>query len=267
MVADTGREHVLFHQLLNREEIGAVDESKLHWSEFSSILNTIETLSNANRLDAKRFGFLSTHFPALRKINILRNKLWHRGSFVLRYRALDELIGRHIFPFVLDVVSHADFAKSYHPDGRRPPGCGIDPVKEIAASFKGNSYDPRRLAVLKEIGRATYANPLRQDSQWFNKENKRVQKHAEDKAASRANQNGNAAGILKCPVCGVTSLVGEQDFADEWDEEKQQPLPGGEPFVFKVECECCSFSLWDNVGNPGDYNIALPNYWDIAVWP
>ena len=41
----------------------------------------------------------------LEKINSLRNRISHRGAFVLRYNALNELFGKYILPFVIKVTS------------------------------------------------------------------------------------------------------------------------------------------------------------------
>lgn len=263
LVADTGREHVLLHRLLEGEALGSIDETKLNWANFSSILHTIAALTKAGRLENERFGFLMAHLPALRTLNDLRNRLWHRGAFILHYRALDEFIGMYILPFALDVQKHSDF-KGRNVGSRLPLACGIEPVDEIAASFRnGNKFDPNRVALLKELGRAAYENPLRWDNVWFQEENRQIRKLAEKRV--EAESRGAKAGVLSCPVCGVEALVGLMDWSEHHDDVSGETV-AGEPYIFEVDCKCCSFSLWGSVGSPENHGVHLPNYWDVETW-
>lgn len=263
LAVDAARDAVVLHKLLRGETISTEDEQALKWSEFSAILSSLEALTRADRL--RKGAFLAKHIPMLRAINRLRNRLWHRGAFVIHYRALDVLVAGHVLPFVRETLEQAEFSALRGSRTRLPARCGIDPLIAIATSQERMEHNHRRIAVLKEIGRAMYANPLQADG-LFDESNDVESRHAAQRADARANASGNVAGVIECPVCGLRTLVGDQNYADHFDQQLGEDVPG-ERFVFQVECQCCSFSLWDSdIGSIAELELSLPNYWSPDTW-
>lgn len=65
---------------------------------------------------------------------------------------------------------------------------------------------------------------------------------------------------LRCPVCGVQSLV---RFNDIWDERDDNgDIKELIPFVFKVQCFCCSLNLLSEIQVTSVTTLNLPNYFE-----
>lgn len=177
-----------------------------------------------------KYEFINNHLNTLNKLNLLRNKLCHRGTFILDYSKLDEFIGQSILPFVKDVLDMKPYKNVKELWKYKPLFCKIDPFKKIIEKYKSNSYNTVNIALFKELGRAAYSNPLRNrpNFDYYNNVGSRRRAIVESNSFG-----GNEADIFDCPVCGNYSLVKyKQSFIDE-DEE----------YISKYKCTCCSFEF------------------------
>jgi hypothetical protein len=106
----SGKAGVL-HSLLHNKKLTADEEKQVRSIEFSEALKRLKELVSSNKLEGHaNLQFITTHFDTLNELNNLRNRVWHRGLYVLEYSALDEFVGKYVLPFVRDVVSHQFFA-------------------------------------------------------------------------------------------------------------------------------------------------------------
>src|SRR5690554_2598779 len=95
LAIDVKKKHTLLYDLVNGKEY---DESNLENErhiEFSEALQRIISLINENRIDREKYGFIVEANTWLKSVNTLRNRIAHRGVFILRYQALDFLFGNH----------------------------------------------------------------------------------------------------------------------------------------------------------------------------
>lgn len=220
--------------------------------QFSTNLQYIAELKKANLLSSDMVRTVDSHLQSLIKLNELRNRLWHRGTFALHYTALDQFVGFYLLPFVRAVMRSKSLRK---PDWllELDTASRIKPLRAIAYSFAKNNYEPKRIAILKELARAAYDNPIRGGT-WSGIDDDRIKRAAVEAAAAR---QVNVESIVNCPVCGVESLVLTEDTLDCDDPEDGS----AGTYVFEVECDCCGFCLWSDVGAPSDVGLNLPNYW------
>ena len=148
---------VILHKLLMSEPLSLDEERGLRSLEFSESYKRLHKLIGAGRVDAKEFGFVADGKPWIDQLNVLRNRIWHRGAYVLHYPALDELVGRYILPFVVQV---AELERYDLPMWRHKKlSCGIDPIEEIVREVATSPFDLKKVAFLKELGRAAYNCP------------------------------------------------------------------------------------------------------------
>lgn len=248
--------HVELHALLHGREVSNTDRSKLRSIEASLALSRVCALVDHGALDSS-FSFVKEYRLFLEQLNGLRNRLWHRGTFTLRYQALDELIAGHGLPFVNRALQSAIFGTRTQSWGYPPLACGIDPIEELIKEVAGpqtGAWPIKKVALLKELGRAAYANPL-QPGVAFEREAAEIRSHAENKANAVAEREQSIEKIVECPVCGMSALVihqsdeGDYDSGEWWRE------------TFLAECEGCTLKLRDTFGNPGDHGFTnFPNY-------
>jgi hypothetical protein len=222
------------------------------------------SLLNTGNIKDRKLQFVNSYKEPLEKLNILRNRMWHRGTFILRYPALDEYIGKYILPFVNDIFMIPRYSRlsdlwKYH-----DLHCAIDPITEIINSLQNNTYNIGKMAFLKELGRAAYANPIH---------GRGLFKHFDEsiKIGAKRIAQGEAKGsgverIGICPVCGVESLViYNETYTNADDLAEGEVLE--EPYkvwryTWQVKCMCCTFEIYCNdIDNPGAYGLPIEDYW------
>lgn len=195
----------------------------------------------------------------LNNLNVLRNRLWHRGVFILRYPALDELVGKFVLPFVRGIINLEEYSELERFWKYRNLHCGIDPIEEIIREFEGNNFDIGKVAFLKELGRAAYENPIVNDPN-FDFLNRQHRERAE-RIASAELGGPNISDVLSCPVCGIESLV----VYDDVETEGEDPLTGtylrAFRYTWQVKCMCCTFEINNHLKNPSEYGFAVEDYW------
>ncbi len=140
--------------------------------------------------------------------------------------------------------------------------CGVEPISGICSSFSDAGFDLTQVALFKELGRAAYSNPIAERDLFFHQElNEKARTRAE--ASARAIRDG-VHQIRECPVCGVDALVVFEDSDTEVDEDERPVCNWWKTFM--VQCECCGLRLDDNLENPAEYGVAIPDFWEQRQW-
>ena len=259
----SGKAGVL-HSLLHNKKLNADEEKQVRSIEFSEALKRLKELIKSSKLkDHASLQFIIAHFDTLSELNNLRNRVWHRGLYVLEYSALDEFVGRYVLPFVRDVVSHPFFAGKELIWKYAPPHCGLDPIDELIRHFSIEVYSLEKVAYLKEIGRSAYDDKLPKLANHkkpfpftfllYNSERKRAERIAESEAKRDYHE------VCICPTCGANSLIIHEETDSEFDDE-------GAPFnwyrfTYAAKCEFCGLSLDDEIGNANDHGfVGIPDY-------
>jgi hypothetical protein len=230
-------------QLDDLSKGSSLDADKINTIEFSEALKRIVRLVSEKRLKDSISEYVHEHQSVLRKLNTLRNRLWHRGTYVLHYDALDCLFGRDVLPLMFELVQiYKDGLVSYW----RPPAlhCGIDPFEEIKRVYSDctqSDMDARRVAIYKELARAAYRNPLaplKADLPASSLVNRKIR--ADNNQLVRPAQTEcefhQPDRVIPCPVCGAKTLM---KFSSETDG------PDGTVSVFtsEIRCALCSLEL------------------------
>jgi len=248
---------VLLCHLLDSKPISFSDEKKLKSVEFSCALQRTIELTKAGFLDPD-LSIIIENKNLLDELNILRNKIIHRGMFVINYSAFDLLIAHYVLPFFCNLVSLPQFenqksmrlVKEYWIYPRLD--CGIELLNEIIQPSDDTDIFRKKLAFLKELGRAAYCNPIDRDNTMVASLFSDIPQQAILRAENEIkNLNPNiyigANARLKCPVCGLETLVRYNDSAGQ-DVE--------------VKCTCCTFNVQNSLGNARDCGIDFEPFWE-----
>src|SRR5258706_2442536 len=163
----TGREHVILYKLLLEPKAVTEDETEELFSiDFQdSTARLIELIQKQKINNHQNMGFIKDAKTFLSQIGKLRNRLVHRGTFVLRYTALDIFVGKYAFPFVLGLLNLPIYKNNKFQWQPKRLHCKIDPKQEIINEFKAQNPSFKKIAFLKELARAAYVNPLQPYSQ------------------------------------------------------------------------------------------------------
>ena len=258
LALDARRHTVLQDMLLSGEQVEQSDLDNLQTPEFSvSLARTCDLISAGRLGDPGELDFLVEQREFLEKLNTLRNRIWHRGTFVLRLPALDRFVGSYCLPLVKAVANLPRFTGMNRIWKYQPLDCNIDPIDAIEDEFNAGRYEIGKISILKGLGRAAYSNPLIPPG-FGDILNVDHRVRAEKVAASES----PGLTIHTCPVCATKSLVAyEESDVDDYDEKE-----GGyallSEYVWQVKCHCCTFSIDSQVGNPGiKHGLPLDNYW------
>ncbi|MCW8922521.1 MAG: hypothetical protein OQK69_02660 [Gammaproteobacteria bacterium] len=257
----------ILHKLLHGNNLSEEEQNAVRSIEFSEALKRLITLiDNESLTNHSSLSFIKNHKETLVQLNTLRNRIWHRGVYILRYPALDTFVGKYILPFVVEALKLPSFnshANMWKYNGLHSQ---IDPIEEIIKEASNVNPDIGKLALLKELGKAAYENPLMQTGHIsnnlrgflssFDNKNKR---RAERIAIQEASQE--YSDITVCPVCGVKSLIIYDDTDYEHGEDYEDIISAWR-YTYMVKCECCTFNLEGGVKNASEYDLSnIEDYW------
>jgi len=223
-------------------------------AEFGVVADRLYKLIGAGKIDA-RYHFVAQFRDALRELTTLRNRLLHRGTVVMRYQAADEFVGGYILPFVLQVVQLDEYKDLSEFWRARPLQCGIDVIRAIADGCAAGAYILKRTAYLKELGRASYANPVPADE--FDELIGPPHRSNAQLIAAEAKKHGTDVHV--CPVCGIESLITSYD-AHEVDVGAHCHPIMGDSFPSGVRCINCTFEVDSELYDKDVFGLPIPAY-------
>lgn len=261
LVYDLTKNPLLYYKALkNRKNILDEDLENVYFIEFSVAKKRLENLIK-NKVISK-YDFLLNHSNTMDDINRLRNRIAHRGVFVLDYFALDELYGKHVFPFLKDIAQNdSNYSDIFH-YCMTLNNNSIKPFEDIIKEYSKKRINKYKIYILKMIGYSAYNNsippnlpldPIDNNSKFnYNPNafhNKWLQERR-DKASKIAESYVNANEVLyiaECPVCKCKTLIETEDTVED---EKDIP----HSYVCDIECTQCGFKLRGVGFLNGNYN-------------
>lgn len=217
--------------------------------EFSDALERIKKLVNKIYPDGS-FDFIKQHYDALKELNKYRNMALHRGRFILKFEELDNFIGRKILPIIRDIFNHP-YYKAIDKNWRYPLlHCGIDPYEEIMNECNNPAPNHKKIALLKELGRAAYNQPSK--TRGWGTSTEKQKKLINQKILATAQFETSVPKEMlhdfmdTCPVCGETSILifEDSDYDYDYDEKTgEQFISERYDWVSSIKCVWCSYEL------------------------
>lgn len=247
----------IIYKMIKAEHVLDSDLEKLHFIEGSEAIKKVKTLINESEFF--NYSFLKSYFDLFEKINTLRNRIAHRGAFVLRYKTLDELMGKYVLPFIKNLESHdcnyyniLNWNFNLHLKN-------VDPFQELIDEYKKEDVNCNKVYVLKMISYAAYNNeiPFIEDAKEEKDDDETFQMNisatlksfykdkiekAEQYAHKEMMDYSDVSNVVVCPICGCKSLQvyeesdGETDFTGENYTSYWKYICG-------VLCKQCGFHL------------------------
>jgi len=255
---------VIFYNLAKGNAVTAEDLVGINTIEFDKTLDRLKELVKQQVFpDFAKYQFVVDKYEVLKKLNILRNRLWHRGAYILLYPALDIFIGNHILPLVVECFQANLFdADSNYFWKYADLACGVDPITEIITETKAEKkYNLGKVAFLKELGRAAYKNPLSIID--FGMSNELVIARAK-KAVETEHYIYSKSRITQCPVCEQNTLI----VYEVLEDEAVNTATGAQCtacITVEAECTCCSFNIDNGLKNPSEYSLPIEDYWTAQI--
>ncbi|WP_034757850.1 hypothetical protein [Rossellomorea vietnamensis] len=245
---DTDNGRNIMNLIKNKTNSGSIGNRTV---EFMVALKRLYSLADS---ECKIGEIIKKHKRGLTDLNTLRNRAWHRGTFVLLYRELDRFIGTNILPCIIECMEYSIYKGSERFWKYKSPKIDIDPIKKIIEATKKPEINYSEVAFYKAIGLASYDIPLE-----FGTIGKRYMQPSEKKAKALLGSGSDADEVLECFVCGKQSLVSYRE--DDWDHDEQgQPINGWWR-IYEVECQECHLRLDRHIGNPKKYGVEIPDLW------
>jgi hypothetical protein len=239
LAVDASNTPALLYKLVHNDALIDKEIDNLKSIEFRDALERIKAIPiNKHPL----IRVFQSNYDALVKLNVLRNRLWHRGTYFLKYAALDLFMGNFMLPFIYDVINQPLYNGLEILWKYKPLYCGLDLMKEISKETqKGTAYNRLKVALLKEFGRAAYKNPIwTMDDPVAKQRNQSVKENAEEIAKAELTEK-IAKKVLKCPVCGFDTLL---------------------LYTQRVNCTNCSLDIWEYFGDPSSYKLLEDKWFD-----
>lgn len=234
--------------------------------EFSEALKRLKIIQKENPKDdvIKKIEFLlvKENDETLDFLNDLRNRIWHRGLYYLFYPKLDCFICGKILPLVKQVTD-LDWYSENKEWIYKNLKCGVDPIASLINEIDNPPVNYEKIALLKEMGRAAYHNPIIQIDDNCSilergaKVNCNYEKMKYVNVKVAAVRNELLSGVYICPVCGQKTFLKYElnDPSYDGNECYSHYIPE------KLKCETCSFEIRSNIEDLSLCNINCKNFW------
>ncbi|MBS4539661.1 hypothetical protein GOQ27_14395 [Clostridium sp. D2Q-11] len=258
LVIDFVRDPLILHKLIKKQEISPEEYNKIFTIEFSKSLRMLVDLVKSKSIYSDgRIDFLieRKNVDALIKLNNFRNRIVHRGSFILKYKSLDIFIGKYLLPIIKKILELNEGEKLGNVWKYKNNFLGIDVIDEIINVFEEVDYNMDKVAYLKEIGRASYENPLNSSFKIF--DDQVIRRTTE--MLNYEEQSQNVSKIIKCPVCGQRTLTIYEDEELNIDEEGQ--MIEHFRYTYEAKCYCCTFEVNHHLANPRECDLDITDLW------
>lgn len=257
------------------------DSEKIQSIEFSDALKRLQKIREINPNDTiiKEIRFLLDNYKTLEKLNHLRNRIWHKGLFFLNYHALDWFVGHEILPLVKQVFEMTTYSGKMYLWRYKSLSCGLDPMGLIIREFEGKEeqdVDYEKVALLKEMGRASYQNPLemvdpaKHTDKWYGLYKSYANTVNSDKVdeclakTEAIRKQFFFCDAYTCPICGQKTFVRfVEDEGDGWEGENDEYHQYWKLVPFKMECQTCSFKINPNIKNLSMISLDGNEIWKI----
>ena len=259
LVVDAGRDHTLLYELLMEGEYDKNKLDSLKQIEFSVALDRICELIKNKKID-DRYKFIYESKSNFKKVNKLRNRIAHKGIYILYYEELDKLFGNFVLPFIDNVLNIESKNKEFFFKKTRT---GLTPYNEIIECFKSEKYkyDIKTIGVLKEIARAIYEDKITPYLIFGSYYDDKI-KNTEANSVFIKEKSFGDKEIETCPVCGLKTLLLEWEFFGDQDEDGNYIGDCGYS-VCEIKCINCTFQLKDPVRNVKIKDLDLTKYFKI----
>ncbi len=200
--------------------------------EFSEALKRLKIIQKENPTDdvIKKIEFLlvKENDETLDFLNDLRNRIWHRGLYYLFYPKLDCFICGKILPLVKQVTD-LDWYSENKEWIYKNLKCGVDPIASLINEIGNPPVNYEKIALLKEMGRAAYHNPIIQidDNCSILERGAKVNCNYEKMKIVNAKVEGACNELLlkvyDCPVCGQNTFLKYELDDTSFDENDRYP--------------------------------------------
>ncbi|MEH6451190.1 MAG: hypothetical protein V7765_21170 [Oleispira sp.] len=109
---------------------------------------------------SEELGFLKENDESFEVINKLRNRILHRGLYILKPEALDSLVAKFFLPFIKNLIFLEGYSNYELHWKYIVPASGLGPIDEICIEAVQGKVTSKKFKFFKELGRAAYFNPL-----------------------------------------------------------------------------------------------------------
>ncbi|MFW6002171.1 MAG: hypothetical protein ACOCQD_02425, partial [archaeon] len=255
LAIDVKKNHSILYDIIKGYSYDKTKLEKERQLEFSESFQRVISLIKTKRIDYSKYEFILDSKEWIETVNYLRNRIAHRGIFILRYQALDFLFGKYVLPFVNEIIrlegkeNKFKTLEFYSNKGK------LNVIDCITKHFEEEKYSITKVALLKEFGRACFENPVKENIGLGRNEKERAEVIADE--VSKQEDSGI---VMKCPICRSHSLVKYHELVDlinkktgDYDESIE--------IVYNVTCYCCSLELFNDLEDIKIMNLGLEDYW------
>lgn len=229
LLRDASRNHMVFYKILKGEDINSDEEAKIEHIGFSEAFDRLSSLIKSGDIkNDKELSLFLDHKKTIEHINKLRNRIWHKGIYIIKGESFDLLVGRYIIPLVNEIGSMGDFKKYSYLWRSSPISLGVSPLHEIQQEASSSSPNFGKISLFKRLALSSYNISVIE-----NEENKSFSETKSRAILSlmkkKEHSELESSNISACPVCGLLALINTME----------------ESYIVKSECCHCEFD-WFN---------------------
>lgn len=229
-------------------------------SRVQELILNHDSLPSNYQID-KKYHFLLNHIDTLKTLCALRNDIVHSGRKFLNRYVYELFFVNDVLPLIRKYID----SQPRTPLLERNIFCKKNVIDEISSMKLPENYKPlhnyqnlkkqlRRINHFKELGRASFKNPLHTMENVTSEDNRKsisqyVNAPQQKEAALHVQFRQDLLGHYKvytCPCCGTDALT---------TFERWEVLANGKIQVHNAECVLCTYKININIGEPKEFGI------------
>lgn len=246
LVIEGVKDPYILYKLIRKEAIEPNEDININSIGFTRTMEVYKKLKK-HKLIEEKYHFLDEYKTEIKALNNLRNRILHRGLYVLPYKELDIFLVKRILPIIKEMQVLEDVKRNYKVWGGKDLTCGINVLESLCNEGKKETINHNNIALLKELGRTSYNNPLYLEKHGFGDIGEVLNRGIIQKYESIAMVDAKLEQISKvrnCPSCGLNTLVCYFDIEDEYEQiDGEQCLTGYFHVFTEARCTCCTFTI------------------------
>ena len=259
---------IILEKVLNNKNLSDEEIAKCYSVEMSDAIKRLCDLVKEGVLTTPSSKVLSANRPTIDFVTYMRNKIMHRGKYILKYCELDLVMSQHVLVLFKELLSLPNYLKYNKLLNGQSITALIDPIIQAGAK---SSVDYSEIALYKAFAKAK-SNDKYEERYYFSTDE--LAKWTKKIQTDYSHENIGVEQYVKCPCCNKDTLAVIFDYSDieeVFDEIGDEQvgvtvIHGFYPTDYEqklVSCANCGFALSKFIAELEHYDKKYASY---KIW-
>lgn len=262
------KDPIILEKVLNNKSLSDEEIAKCYSVEMSDAVNRLCRLVKNGLLTTPSSKVLSDNRSTIEFVTDMRNRIMHRGKYIMKYCELDQVMSQHVLVLFKELLSLPNYSKYNKLLNGQIITALIEPIIQSGAK---SSVDYSEIALYKAFAKARASDKYKEHLSFY-KADKQA-KWTEQVQKNYSSENFGVVQYIKCPCCKndtlavIFDIVDGEEICDEIGDEQVGVtiIHGWIPIYGQtlVSCANCGFTLSKFIAELEQYDKKYASY---KIW-